>query len=80
MKGPNFFILMLLANFFVTTYLPLGIIYFLNKSEKVKGNIKPNGEKIYYTKDHRLYNSVKEEVLFKNVQEAEKAGFRPPKR
>lgn len=80
MKDPKIlYALIMVVCIFFTTYFPLIIIYFF-KDQKVKGNITSKGEKIYYTMDHRLYNSVKEEKMFRNVQQAKKAGFRPPKK
>lgn len=47
---------------------------------KIKGNIKPNGEKIYHTPESKSYNSVKSEIMFYTEEEAQKAGFRKSKR
>lgn len=47
---------------------------------KIKGNIKPNGEKIYHLPDGRFYDKVKAEVMFKTEEDAQKAGFVKSKR
>ena len=48
--------------------------------KKIKGNIKKDGTKIYYVPEHRLYDAVAAERWFKTIEDAEKAGFRAPKR
>lgn len=47
---------------------------------KIKGNIKPNGEKVYHTPEGKMYKSTKAEVMFYTEKEAMKAGFRKSKR
>lgn len=47
---------------------------------KVKGNIKPNGEKIYHIPEGRFYESTKAEVMFHTEEDAIKAGFVKSKR
>ena len=47
---------------------------------KIKGNIKPNGEKIYHVPESRFYGSTKAEVMFYTEEEAIKAGFVKSKR
>lgn len=52
----------------------------LFKKAKIKGNIKPNGEKIYHVPGGKMYKVVKAEVIFKTEEEAQKAGFKKSKR
>jgi hypothetical protein len=47
---------------------------------EIKGNIKPNGEKIYHVPGGLMYDKVDAEVLFHTEEEAIKAGFRKSKR
>lgn len=53
-------------------------------SHPVKGNIVSRGdhkgEKIYHLPGSRSYNQTHPERCFKNTQEAQKAGYRAPKR
>jgi len=49
-------------------------------SPKIKGNIKPNGEKIYHIPSGKLYENVQAEVMFYTEEEAQEAGFRKSKR
>lgn len=51
-----------------------------NNKKIIKGNVSRDGKKIYYTPEHRLYESVNAEFLFDNVEEAESKGFRAPKK
>ncbi|BDR66717.1 hypothetical protein K144312032_09450 [Clostridium tetani] len=61
---------------------------YVDENEKGKGLIKGNtskktGEKIYHTPGSRYYNSTKiedTERWFKTIGEAEKAGYRAPKK
>lgn len=51
--------------------------HYIILKKKIKGNIN-NGERIYFSPEHRLYKSVKPERLFKSEEEAIIAGFRSP--
>jgi micrococcal nuclease len=48
--------------------------------KKVKGNISRDGKKIYYTPEHRLYESVQAEQTFKTPEDARAAGYRAPEK
>ncbi|WP_209121201.1 thermonuclease family protein [Alkalihalobacillus sp. BA299] len=50
-----------------------------NQDCLVKGNINSSSEKIYHTPDSPWYEQTKPEVMFCTEEEANKAGFRPPK-
>lgn len=55
-----------------------------NGNGLIKGNTsKKTGEKIYHTPGSRYYNSTKiedTEIWFKTIEEAQKAGYRAPKK
>ena len=72
------YLLLYLAYVFIWI-LPL-IIYKIRHGKDIKGNINRKGDKIYYTKEHRLYYTVDAEKYFRSEKAAEKAGFRKPKR
>lgn len=49
-------------------------------SHPVKGNINSKGERIYHTPQSRSYKQTHPERCYKSAEEAQKAGFRAPKR
>ena len=46
----------------------------------IKGNVKPNGEKIYHVPGGRYYDALKADMLFYTEEEAIEAGFRKSKK